>query len=101
MSAEFLKCDAPDCDHFENTPVTIDIVDKPCPKCGANLCTKADFILYKSVKAVSDAANEVYLRDNPEAPLQLVATNVHDGILRQTGNTALGINPFPNKPVQS
>jgi hypothetical protein len=41
--SEFLKCDAAGCDHFELTAITIDVVDKPYPKCGANLCTKEDF----------------------------------------------------------
>jgi hypothetical protein len=100
-ATEFLKCDAPDCDHFEMTPITVDVVDMPCPKCGANLCTKDDFILFSSIRAASDAARQVLLRDQPDAQLHLVATNVHNGVLRQTDGPIAGKNPFPNKPELS
>lgn len=99
---DFLKCDAPDCDHFEQTPVTIEIVDKPCPKCGANLCTKDDFVTFRAIVAANRAANEVMLREHPNAPLHLMAINVDNGVLKVArGGVVVGKNPFPNKPVQS
>lgn len=100
-SDEFLKCDAPECDHFEMTPVTIEVVDKPCPKCGANLCTKDDFVLYCTVRAASNAAHEVLLRDHPDTPLTLVATNIHNGAMKQATGPIARENPFPNQPVKS
>jgi hypothetical protein len=101
---EYLKCDAPECDHFEMTPITIAVVDKPCPKCAANLCTKEDFINFQTFAAASRAAHEVFLRDHPGAPVKLVATNVHKGIVKQA---AVGVDQvrihslFPNDPVRS
>lgn len=95
---DFLKCDAFNCDHFELTPVTIDVVDKPCPKCGANLCTAADFLLFKTFTASSHAANDLILREAPDTPLILVATNVHGGKVNIATNVTEGENPFPNHP---
>jgi hypothetical protein len=95
--SEFLKCDAPGCDHFEITAITIDVVDKPCPKCGANLCTKEDFVLFKSLSAASDAASAVILRDDPGAEIELVATNVHNGKIKIAAAKSETENPFPNE----
>lgn len=40
---EFLKCDAPGCDHVEDVEaISRDLIGKPCPKCGADLLTAAD-----------------------------------------------------------
>lgn len=96
--SEFLKCDAAGCDHFELTAITIDVVDKPCPKCGANLCTKEDFVLFKSLSAASDAASAVILRDTPDAQLELVATNIHNGQIKIALGKSASENPFPNEP---
>lgn len=93
---EYLKCDAPDCDHFEMTPVTIEVVDKPCPKCGANLCAAEDFLLFKTLSASSHAARELILRDKPETELTMVATNVHKGQIKIAHGPVAGVNPFPN-----
>lgn len=41
---EFLKCDSQDCDHVEQVGIiTADMIDMPCPKCGANLLTAEDW----------------------------------------------------------
>lgn len=43
----YLKCDAKGCMHLEVHPeLTWDMVDKPCPNCGANLLTQADADAY-------------------------------------------------------
>lgn len=40
---EFLKCDAPGCDHVEDVEaISRDLIGKACPKCGADLLTEAD-----------------------------------------------------------
>jgi len=100
-TGEYLKCDAMGCDHFEMTPVTIEVVDKPCPKCGANLCTKEDFILFKTMSAASHSIHELILRDNPDTPLKLVATNVHNGTIKVADGPVAGKNPFPNDPADA
>lgn len=42
--SEFLKCDAPTCEHVEQVGIiTEDMVNTPCPVCGANLLTQADW----------------------------------------------------------
>lgn len=48
--SEYLKCDAPGCDHSENVEaITADMVGRPCPKCGSNLLTEADWTMYSTV----------------------------------------------------
>jgi hypothetical protein len=53
-----LKCDAPGCGYRDDTIKVGDYkkwIDKPCPKCGASLLTKADYdllqylFLYKKI----------------------------------------------------
>lgn len=41
----FLKCDAKGCNYqaYYQYPHA-DLIDEPCPKCGANLCTAQDMI---------------------------------------------------------
>lgn len=93
---EFLKCDAVGCDHFEMIAITIDVVDRACPKCGANLCTKEDYIAYHAVHASRVAATEVALRADPSTPLVLRAINVHAGEVKVAEIDSVGHNPFPN-----
>ena len=93
---DFLKCDARGCDHFENIAVTIEVVGKPCPKCGANLCTQEDFVIFKSLVAATRAATEVVLKNDPNAALHLVATNVHNGVIKIAPGKRASENPFPN-----
>ena len=46
----FLKCDAQGCDHVEHHPtITEDMIDKPCPKCGASLLTTEDYRMFRRV----------------------------------------------------
>lgn len=97
VGRQYLKCDAPTCDHFEETAITIDVVDKPCPKCGANLCTEQDFLDFNIVAAATRAAGELALKKQPDTKFQLVAHNIHDGkVLRAVGMVD-GVNPFPNE----
>ena len=35
-------------------------VDAPCPDCGANLLTKADFELVQSIMGITDVLNKVF-----------------------------------------
>lgn len=52
-----IKCDNPECDYVDPN-VSIEEYDewlnKPCPKCGANLLTQAD---YDNVQAIITAVN--------------------------------------------
>ena len=97
VGGHYLKCDAHACDHFEEIPITIDVVGKPCPKCGANLCTEQDFIDFSIVAAASRAAAEVALKNNPDTKFRLVAHNIHDGKVLRATVVVQGINPFPNE----
>lgn len=54
-----LKCDS--CDHSETVEaLSASLIDKPCPRCGANLLTKADYdaaVKFESlVKTVNNVA---------------------------------------------
>lgn len=46
----FLKCDAPDCNHFELVEeITADHIGWLCPVCKSDLLTKEDYDLFMSV----------------------------------------------------
>jgi len=50
-----LKCDAPGCSHREDVlEITEALIGKPCPKCGASLLTKEDFVAGKTWEATID-----------------------------------------------
>jgi len=76
---EYLKCDTPSCDYLEMTPIVVEDIGKPCPKCGANLLTQDDFIDYRKMKAGIDAVNEVVLAANPKAPMPMTLMATHNG----------------------
>jgi len=79
----FLKCDAPGCDHRENHE-TLDasMVDKPCPKCGANLLTQADYDVWVALLPQFELLKSLgVLVDAPVGtpPEHAVSFNYHDG----------------------
>lgn len=80
-----MKCDAEGCDHVEKVSrVTRDLIGKPCPKCGANLLTEAD---YRSATALLDLAasiNEAVGPIEPSGNAPRVSINPHDGALNIT-----------------
>jgi hypothetical protein len=79
QEGEYLKCDSPSCDYFELTPIVIENVGKPCPKCGANVLTEDDYIDHHKMMAGIDAENEVALAANPKASKILMAIYSHNG----------------------
>lgn len=57
-----LKCDAPDCDYRCNDVTAANYeewLDKPCPKCGANLLTKEDLALLRAMESTVAWLNEL------------------------------------------
>lgn len=63
MTVQGLKCDAPGCDYRDDTVEFKDYkqcVDKPCPKCGAPLLTKADYDLTVRLHRLTTALNLFY-----------------------------------------
>jgi hypothetical protein len=93
---EYLKCDTPSCDYFEMMPVVVELVGKPCPKCGASLLTQDDYIDYRKMKAGIDATNEVVLAANPKAPMPMTLMATHNGQVRRKNVEGQTGNPFPN-----
>ena len=67
-----LKCDATGCGYSD---MTIDAdnyhnyIDAPCPECGANLLTQADYEFVKVLMLITDVVNDAYkdveLEDEP------------------------------------
>ncbi|MEE4539086.1 MAG: hypothetical protein V2J51_11430 [Erythrobacter sp.] len=50
---EFLKCDAPGCEHHEPVErISAEHVGKPCPACGANLLTAEDWAQWEPLAAM-------------------------------------------------
>ena len=62
LKIQGIKCDNPNCD-FEDKAVKVEDYDKwlnkRCPKCGANLLTKADMTTTKILMGVIKAANKI------------------------------------------
>lgn len=59
---EGLKCDSPNCDFKDMTIQYKDYkkwINAPCPKCGSNLLTKADYKTTKVLHALVKIANFV------------------------------------------
>lgn len=67
-----LKCDAPDCNYSDmNIDVKnyINYVNSPCPDCGENLLTEADYELVKNIMGITDIINEEF--DGVDLPGEL------------------------------
>lgn len=63
--SEVLNCDAAGCDHVEPVGrITQDMVDMPCPVCGANLLTKADWIAWQPYSALLSAVSSLPKSDD-------------------------------------
>ena len=62
-SIKGLKCDAPECD-YSDMSITVDsyeeYIDAPCPDCGANLLTQADFDMVQTIIGITDSINTVF-----------------------------------------
>ncbi len=79
-----LRCDAPGCDHAESIDVTDrppgpEYVNKPCPKCGANLLTArdhADYLVFHAMMMRVNAA--VGPMSDAEVAAAEAAGDVHD-----------------------
>lgn len=57
-----IKCDNPDCDYREEGVLVSDYekwLNKPCPKCGSNLLTQADYEATKALITVTKIINSV------------------------------------------
>lgn len=55
-----IKCDNAECDYRDDSVTVEDYpewLDRPCPKCGSNLLTKADLDLVKAIMATADLIN--------------------------------------------
>lgn len=79
----FLKCDAPGCDHKEAVPdILPEYIGKPCPKCGASLCTQEDFESIKKLDAAWSVINEIIGPvDAPDSAFDLISFNPHGDTL--------------------
>ena len=74
--SEVLNCDAPDCDHVEGVgKITADMVGLPCPACGSNLLTEADWIAWQPYSALLSAASKLPVSGN--GPLTEFRVGLH------------------------
>lgn len=58
-----LKCDNPDCDWIDMSIESKDYrkwLNAPCPKCGSNLLTDADYKAFKAIRVMTKMINFVY-----------------------------------------
>ena len=80
---EFLKCDAPGCDHRELfEELTADLIGKPCPKCGASLLTQHDFDIWvgRFRPAIEIGKKLGVLIDADSATGMPISVSYHDGV---------------------
>lgn len=78
MKTEVLICDEPDCDHVEDVgTITAHMVGWPCPMCGANLLTQADWQDYQAMTKLVDGVQDVLNDDGNERVL--LQLHVHNG----------------------
>ncbi|MEH7827631.1 hypothetical protein [Gemmobacter denitrificans] len=76
----FLKCDADGCDHREDVPeITADMIGKPCPKCGANLLTEADYREGMRMKHFLEALEKLGIAGSTKPDAVPVSINPHAG----------------------
>ncbi len=82
-----IRCDNPNCDYV-NDSVKIedykDWVNKPCPKCGANLLTEEDFYNVNLLFSVVDLCNEIPpdlldINSHPDEKKMSFKIDVHNG----------------------
>ncbi len=86
MKQQFLKCDAVNCDHVEtHDQLTVDMVNKPCPKCGANLLNDRDWADFLAFSALINGAADSATEADDKA---LVSFGMHNG------NFDLSIRPI-------
>jgi hypothetical protein len=74
-----IKCDA--CDYRDDSVKVEDYpewVNKPCPKCGANLLTEADFNSVQLIVQMTNLANQALPKLEESEP-EMIATGEMDG----------------------
>ncbi len=57
-----IKCDAKGCDYCDPTVLIEELEDwlnKPCPKCNANLLTEEDFAMAEGMQAMVEMLNDI------------------------------------------
>lgn len=88
----YLKCDADGCDHMEHhEAIGLEMIGKPCPKCGANLLTEQDYLDGCKVEALLKTLEVLGLcrllgpdDDLPEGR-KMIFFNPHNGKLNIEG----------------
>lgn len=73
-----LKCDAPNCDYYDHEAKYENYekyVNKPCPKCGANLLTEADMRTCKLMEAAAAVVNAT--TTVPDGSRNTIRTRMH------------------------
>lgn len=75
-----LQCDADGCD-YEDLNINVNeynkYVNAPCPKCGANLLTEADYETVKVIAGIVDTLNEEYPPPHdPNEPIARFTVNM-------------------------
>lgn len=75
-----IKCDNPKCDYKDDTVKFEDYkdwVNKPCPKCGANLLTEIDFLNTAIMMAAVEATNAKYPDGVPDEEVSYVSVKMN------------------------
>jgi predicted nucleic-acid-binding Zn-ribbon protein len=71
-----IKCDNKDCD-YKNEDISVSDyekwLNKPCPKCGSNLLTQADYEATKALIALTETLNDVILQAEDDEKMAIVS----------------------------
>ncbi|MBL4886788.1 MAG: hypothetical protein JKY95_19965 [Planctomycetaceae bacterium] len=92
VKVTYMQCDAKDCDyitHDVNNDTVFDYRNKPCPKCGENLLTDADWEALaghlKAADMMSDFLKGCGIENSPSGKMVEFARGEMDG----KGNTII------------
>jgi len=80
LNVQGIKCDNKDCDYREaNIPVEeyIKWLNKPCPKCGANLLTQADYDNIMFLMSLEVSMNKVMPQVNGNEKKSVISVEMN------------------------
>lgn len=80
MEVNGIQCDAEGCDYIDETVKLDDYenwLNKPCPKCGANLLTQEDLDIVNIIKATIEMFNAAGLVPETEADMKSFKVNMN------------------------
>jgi predicted nucleic acid-binding Zn-ribbon protein len=80
LTIKGIKCDNPDCEYRNEDVSMTDYekwLNKPCPKCGSNLLTQADFDATRALIAATEVLNGVIPKAEDDEKMATVSIEMN------------------------